>query len=167
MKAPSSFCFGYLPTATPATNTYAGVTGTAVGGTLSFPDIELQGRAHSEQKNHYTDNMIVKIDQWKFRISGGSFKFQRRSMLGLFSILSLMSGNKFKMCERLHLWTIHVLVPLCFEMYRWASEVLQSNTYICKPNFALSEMKNFLYASKIWNVKKAPIIQTVSVLTSS
>lgn len=59
MKAPSSFCFGYLPTATSTANTYASVTGSGVVGTPSFPDIELQGGVQNEQKNTYTNNMIV------------------------------------------------------------------------------------------------------------
>ncbi|KAL3997622.1 Homeobox domain family protein [Acanthocheilonema viteae] len=60
MKPPSSFCFGYLPTATPTANTYTGITGSGIGGTPSFPDIELQEGVHSEnQKNIYSNNMIV------------------------------------------------------------------------------------------------------------
>uniref|UniRef100_A0A0R3RM13 Homeobox domain-containing protein n=1 Tax=Elaeophora elaphi TaxID=1147741 RepID=A0A0R3RM13_9BILA len=59
MKPPSSFCFGYLPAATPTTNTYASVTGSGISGTPSFPDIEQQGGVHSEQKNIYSNNMIV------------------------------------------------------------------------------------------------------------
>uniref|UniRef100_A0A1I7VS88 Homeobox domain-containing protein n=1 Tax=Loa loa TaxID=7209 RepID=A0A1I7VS88_LOALO len=59
MKASSPFCFGYLSTATPTTNTYAGVTGSGVGSAPTFPDIDLQGGVHNEQKNIYTSNMIV------------------------------------------------------------------------------------------------------------
>lgn len=59
MKTPSSFCFGYLPTATPTTNAYTGIAGSGISGTPSFPDTELQGGVHSEQKNIYSNNMIV------------------------------------------------------------------------------------------------------------
>uniref|UniRef100_A0A915PZJ1 Homeobox domain-containing protein n=1 Tax=Setaria digitata TaxID=48799 RepID=A0A915PZJ1_9BILA len=57
VKAPSSFCFGYLPTAT--ANAYTGVTGGGVVGTPSFSDIELQNSAHNEQKNIYTNNNMI------------------------------------------------------------------------------------------------------------
>ncbi|MCP9264288.1 Retinal homeobox protein Rx [Dirofilaria immitis] len=56
MKTPSSFCFGYLPTATPTANTYAGITGSAIPNTPSFPDIELQSGIRNEQKTIYVNN---------------------------------------------------------------------------------------------------------------
>lgn len=58
MKAPSSFCFGYLPA---PTNTYTTVPGAGMGGGSSFTDIELQGGMSNEQKNSYANNMIVWI----------------------------------------------------------------------------------------------------------
>ncbi|VDN05453.1 unnamed protein product [Thelazia callipaeda] len=57
----STFCFGYLPTASNTTtvNNYTNVSSSATHSTSSFSDIELQNMIPNGQKNIYANNMIV------------------------------------------------------------------------------------------------------------